>query len=344
MSIAIVVAVFISQILGIHDADKFTTISYYSPIVRDGTTIDHHLKGWNDVYFIFFCINAITIGRFLLRVFLLEPFARYRKANKTTSLKLIDSGYFFIYYTFATVWGYYIFRDDEWWFHTTHLWMGYPHPMDFDTKIYYLVSLAFWIQCALSFFFEPPRKDDVAYFFHHILTISLIVSSYYFNFFRVGSAILIQQNVGDVVYYASKVLNYASYESAATACWIFFVFVWIFTRHIVFGVILWSLWVEVPVHLDRTWDPEQGYYYSSTLWYFFTGALAALQGLMLFWFTLILKGVYKFLRNEKAGDSTDMSDEEEETSTNVKEKKKEQKKEHKKEHKKPTSSKKQKTK
>jgi len=289
-------------------ADKYVGISY--PTTKGPH--QHHLKGWNDATFVFFMINVVTLIRFLYRKLFLDPLAKYLHFSRSLTLKFVDAGWFSLYYLVATAWGIYIFRDDEWWFNTRFLWDGYPHAMDYQMKQYYLVSLAFWLQCLLSFFFEAPRKDDGAYFFHHLLTISLIVSSYYFGYFRVGAAILIEQNLADVLYYHCKMFHYAKLDRVADVGWITFAITFFITRHVIFGYILKSLWFELPTYINKeSWDAENGFY-TPTLYVVFSVGLAALQCLMIFWFTMILRVAWGAISGGEMKDTTDMSDEEDE--------------------------------
>jgi len=271
----------------------------------------HLDKGWDDLYLVFFLVNVVTVARFLYKTFVLEPITRRLGMKPGLTSKFVEAGWFGFYYVLATYWGYVIFNDDVWWFSTRHLWDGYPHNVDHDMKLYYLSSLAFWLQSLLSFAFEPPRKDDAAMAFHHCLTVSLIVTSYLAGMTRVGAAILMQQNSADIVYYHSKLFKYAKLELVSTIGWVSFLFVWFYTRHVVFGAILYSLWSEVQLYIPYAWDPANDHYWTFNVHAgFFTG-LMLLQFLMIFWFMMILKVAYRVLSGQgEIKDTTEYEDEE----------------------------------
>lgn len=302
-----------------YDKETYTTItdiSYPYPLERDGQTLDHYRKGPNDKLFVFFVLNLITVFRYVFRKLVLEPLVRMLKLKPNMKQKFLDAGWFSLCHFIATAWGYYIFSDDPWWYSSPNLWAGYPHPFDYHTKYYYLASLAFWIQSLWSFFFEPPRKDDKAFFFHHLLTIGLIMSSYRFNFFRVGAAILMEQNAADILYYLAKVFKYGGSDNAATGILVVFVFSWVYTRHYIFGWILYSLWFELPDYLNVPgWDDVNGYYYADWLYVLFSFGLVALQLLMIYWFFLILRVIYRVVFLGQISDTTDV-DSDEEVTTN----------------------------
>jgi len=263
--------------------------------------------------FVFFWFNVVTVIRYVYVNILLRPLAKWYQMTRGLTRKFVDCGWFSMFYLVATAIGIYIFSDDAWWYSSHDLWKGYPHAFDYASKYYYLASLGFWIQCLFSFFFEAPRKDDGAFFLHHLLTIGLIASSYYFNFFRVGAAILLEQNAADVFYYHAKSFKYAGWERMANAVVIIFLFVWVYTRHYIFGWILFSVWQELPLYLyEPGWDSETGYYYSDWLKYLFVVALGALQGLMIYWFALILRVVYRTVTTSNTTDPTDGSSDEDE--------------------------------
>jgi len=294
----------------------FTNLSYATTMEREGVKAEHHLKGWDDLLFLFFWFNIVTVIRHVYIKVFLRPIAQRYRMSKNLSQKFVDCGWFSLFYLVSTAIGIYIFSDDAWWYSSHDLWRGYPHPFDYASKYYYLASLAFWLQCFFSFFFEAPRKDDGAFIFHHLLTIGLMASSYHFNFFRVGAAILLEQNAADIFYYHAKSFKYAGFERTATSILVVFLAVWVYTRHYIFGWILYSVWTELPLYLNKPgWDPVSGYYYAEWLKFLFVGALGALQGLMIYWFFLILRTVYRVLQGNYSTDPTDASSDEEDEAT-----------------------------
>eukprot|EP00026_Physarum_polycephalum_P010784 Phypoly_transcript_10964.p1 GENE.Phypoly_transcript_10964~~Phypoly_transcript_10964.p1 ORF type:complete len:358 (+),score=49.92 Phypoly_transcript_10964:138-1211(+) len=312
-SVVALIGIGISKYYHPESFTALTDISYPSTMQRESGEVEHYRKGFNDRLFVFFIFNVITVLRFLHRKLVVVPIAKKLQLSKGTTHKLIDASWFFLFFLVATVWGYVIFRDDEWWYSSPNLWAGYPHPFDYHMKYYYLFSLGFWIQCLVSFFFESPRKDDKAFFFHHLLTIGLIMASYRFNFFRVGAAILMEQNAADILYYQAKMCKYAGSDRAAEVTLVGFVIAWVYTRHFIFGWILYSIWYELPAFLNTPgWDDESGYYYAEWLWVAFISALVALQLLMIYWFFLILRVIYRAVFLGVTADSTDVSDSDDE--------------------------------
>lgn len=86
------------------------------------------------------------------------------------------------------------------WFDTSQFWIDYPHIiMKCSMKYYYLTQMAFWFQQLYCIQTEKRRKDHYAMFSHHIITITLLVSSYYTNFTRIGNAVLCSMDLTDLL-------------------------------------------------------------------------------------------------------------------------------------------------
>lgn len=85
------------------------------------------------------------------------------------------------------------------WFNSAYYWIDYPHIIiSKQMKAYYLMQLAFWFHQVYTLHIEKRRKDHFAMLSHHIITITLIVSSYYANFTRIGNAVLCCMDLTDI--------------------------------------------------------------------------------------------------------------------------------------------------
>lgn len=79
----------------------------------------------------------------------------------------------------------------------------------------------------------------------------LVGTSYVFHFTRVGTAILAEQDLADILLPMAKMFKYADWKGAADAAFAAFALLWIPTRHGIFLIIYWSLWTEAPVILKE---------------------------------------------------------------------------------------------
>ena len=75
--------------------------------------------------------------------------------------------------------------------------------------VLYLVQLGIWIiTCASHCFFEERSKDYVMMFIHHIVTIGLVAVSYFANYVRIGTVVLLLHDASDVWIDLLKLFNY----------------------------------------------------------------------------------------------------------------------------------------
>lgn len=82
---------------------------------------------------------------------------------------------------------------------TDNLWIGYPHfPLAGPVKLYYLTQTAFYMHSVLVLHAEEHRADHVQMMTHHVITIALIVTSYFYNFTRVGCMIMVLMDWCDI--------------------------------------------------------------------------------------------------------------------------------------------------
>lgn len=300
--------------LGFHDlTDKFVHLQFpISPSPFPSSSELYYGRGWDDVYFVSLMVCVIAALRWAYRQSVLEATARYLNFTRSLTSKWMDVGWVAIYYAVMWSWGIYIFKDDPWFFETKHFWIGYPHVLDRDFKAFYLIQLSFWIANLGMFFLEAQRRDYWQFLGHHFVTISLIVGSYYYHFYRIGAAVLLVQDIGDVFYYHVKMIKYAGYEKSATFGFAVFMLIWFFTRHVLYGGILYSVWVEFQQFFPSLPGVYAGVYLSRTVWLAFSFGLLALQGLLIFWFVMIVRLAIRVLNGYETKDETDDLSEEEE--------------------------------
>eukprot|EP01112_Ceratiomyxa_fruticulosa_P011456 TRINITY_DN3106_c0_g1_i1.p1 TRINITY_DN3106_c0_g1~~TRINITY_DN3106_c0_g1_i1.p1 ORF type:complete len:372 (+),score=49.19 TRINITY_DN3106_c0_g1_i1:431-1546(+) len=289
-------------------SDKFLSLQYPLPNTSNALTFG---RGLQDAYFVVFMMCTIALFRWAYRTFVLKPTARYLGFNRSTTNKWVDIGWVSVYFACMWSWGIYLFHGDDWFFNTKHFWIDYPHPLEYRNKLFYLVQLSFWLTNFGMFFLEMQRRDYWQFFSHHCVTIGLILGSYYYHFHRVGTAILLILDIGDVFYYHVKMLKYANQEKAATVGFGLFMLVWFVTRHVFYAGVLYSVWFEFPKYLGFGYNPTSGFNLSYPVYVSFSVGLVVLQALLIFWFVMIVRLAIKVLSGEAPTDETDPDEEDE---------------------------------
>jgi len=237
------------------------------------------------------------------------------RTPRNSILKFMDQGWSAVYYSWAFFTGLYI-MSTEWGFSSSAWWNAYPYKDHTpQLKAYYLIQLSFWIHMMFVTVVEPKRSDFLAMMAHHIITAGLIGFSYGFNFVRVGTAILVEQDFADIWFPIAKMFRYAGWTRTCDALFATFALAWIPTRHGLFFYILWSCIFD-PARLippaSRAWDPARGLFYDPNVMNIFYVALFIFQGLMIFWLTHLLRAVWNALTKSGQIDDHRSDDDEEE--------------------------------
>ncbi|KAF7301312.1 Longevity-assurance protein [Mycena indigotica] len=302
----------------------------------------YYTTGPHDIWFIITCIAFMAIIRDVLRLYVFEPFAEWRlmknlnekrlaagKSVKTNGhnnspskkdlqhihrsvLRFAEQGWSAVYYPIQFIFGLYVnYNLPNQLLTYAPLWAGYPHTaIAAPLKFYYLTQTAFYTHQILILNAEAPRKDHYQMMAHHIITVFLMGASYYFNFTRVGSFIMVLMDTCDVFLPIAKMARYM--EARQIICdSLFGIFVvsWFFTRHVLFMLVIWSLWSEAPHLITLQWDPANGHFLSREYHWVFLICLTALQIIQLLWFQTICRITWRVLSTGEVA-SDDRSDEE----------------------------------
>nr|CAG8574936.1 10515_t:CDS:2 [Entrophospora candida] len=266
-------------------------------------------KGIDDIYFVAFWVLLFTLLRALVMKFILIPISIRGGITKKKRIRFAEQGWSFLYYiTFWTL-GMYIMYQSPHWFDTSHFWKGYPHvKMSYIFKWYYLVQFAFWVQQIFVLNIEKRRKDFSEMLAHHMITVSLMFSSYIFNFTRIGNAVLCIMDFADILLPLAKMLKYLKYNKSCDTIFGFFMISWLITRHYFYGYVIYSTWVESTQYLELKWSPDEEYFFNKNTKSMFLFFFIALQAIIIFWFCLIFNVALRVIYGNNAED--DRSDSE----------------------------------
>jgi acyl-CoA-dependent ceramide synthase len=146
---------------------------------------------------------------------------RTDKLAKNKRQRYFEAGWYALWYPVSLVMGLYVLSEEEdlvrkqsnqqWGvLDSASWWHGWPRLRQDPPLIdnFYLVQLAFNVQCLIQIvLIESRKKDFLQMVSHHIITIFLIWSSYYVGFLRVGLIVMTVVADGpDLFLYWAKVL------------------------------------------------------------------------------------------------------------------------------------------
>ncbi|KAK4451086.1 TLC domain-containing protein [Podospora aff. communis PSN243] len=316
---------------------KYFSLAYHNP------QTGKYGIGWDDGYFMLFCIVLFTGLRAATMEYILAPFAKANGIEKRKDLtRFSEQAWLLVYYLVFWPLGLYIYLKSPYFWNLRELWTDWPNrEITGLMKGYMLAQLAFWVQQVLVINIEERRKDYWQMLTHHFVTISLMYGSYRYGYTRVGNLILVLMDVVDIFLPAAKCLKYLGYRTLCDYMFGVFMVSWLIARHIFYPMVCWSVWAQTSVVMgdgcysgtpgnfteqfdapeDRSafylleplWDSNAIVCYNDTVKWTFLSMLLFLQGLAIMWFSLAIRVAIRTLRGGAADDprSDDEADEEE---------------------------------
>jgi hypothetical protein len=280
----------------------------------------------SDLWLAFAIASILFASRFIMHNYVLAGLLRDRSEKDRS--KLSEALFYTAYYTaaFAYFLVYVVGNEaflQEWTLLTNepivrNIFDPYPPPRSEFVQIFYMQALGFYAS-ALVFLvaFDTRRKDFLQLLLHHIVTVSLLAISYVYSYTRVGALIVALHDFGDIFLYGATALNKLGCAGADTAVFAMFAATFAVTRlvvlpRLVHGVLIESLEMVVSHPTFNGW----GMYFETALmhWGAFFVMLNTLILLHCFWFTLILRMIYRevFLGKKitDEGDIREYSDDE----------------------------------
>merc|ERR1712216_430714 len=115
-----------------------------------------------------------------------------------------DQGWQALYFSAMWSWGLYILWTD--------IPKGHTH-ITLLHKTYYLIQGTFWLHQLCVMYMEDWRDDFWQYILHHIVSSFLVLSSFFTHFTRVGTHVLVEQDVADIFLPIAKMFDYARFNT-----------------------------------------------------------------------------------------------------------------------------------
>lgn len=145
--------------------------------------------------------------------------------TKLAMRKFSDQAWQLAIHICMTLYELHLMKNTTWWQDPSTAWDPCPHTFmpnengvaenthPLDLKYFYIIQLAIWVWTAFSCtFLESRRKDYLEMMLHHIFTISLVLSSYLYQEYPIGTLILFVHDSSDVVLDLMKMCNYLKLE------------------------------------------------------------------------------------------------------------------------------------
>ncbi|KAJ3484022.1 hypothetical protein NLG97_g7160 [Lecanicillium saksenae] len=313
---------------------KFFALSYYNE------QTGKYAAGYDDFYFMSFCIVLLTCLRAGVMEHVLEPLAqRWGIAGRNKATRFAEQGWMLIYYNVFWPTGMYIYYNSNYFGDMEELWTDWPQrEIGGLMKAYILGQWSFWVQQILVINIEERRKDHWQMLTHHFVTIALLVGCYAYHQTRVGNVILVLMDVIDLFLPLAKCLKYLGFGVICDVIFGAFIVSWIIARHFLYIFTCWSIYTDFPriqkaccyrgsagslegpfavptagwSHLvDPFLDPKGTVCLNNNIMYAFLSFLLFLQVMMIMWFMFIVKIVVRMFQGMPAEDVRSNSEAEE---------------------------------
>ncbi|KAJ1937992.1 Sphingosine N-acyltransferase lag1, partial [Linderina macrospora] len=286
-----------------------------------GDAQGRYMRGLNDVWYIVYWVVMFTLIRATVMYKILGPFAKWWGISSERKItRFMEQGWLTIFYVVSSSAGLFVMSHEPHWLNTEHFWINYPEghkQMSYLMKSYYLIQMGFWFQQIFVLLIEEPRKDFLVMGIHHIVTCNLLAWSLYANYVRIGNAVLVCMDVADIFLSGTKCLRYLGFEKLAVGSFVALLVAWMYTRHYLYGKILYSVYFESRIILDDSiFDPANGSLYRRDIILMFFALLATLQGLLFYWLFLLVRIVYRIAFQGNLDDSRSDSEDSGDDSNN----------------------------
>ena len=227
--------------------------------------------------------------------------------SEKAARKVGESLWRFMFYSFALVYGYIVVSGKGFYRDSKQLWgqvlkdeqnggntlEWHMPPIPADLKFYYFLEVSFYTAATVVHVTKTSaasqNKDFWVMLIHHVVTISLIITSYSLNVYRVGVVVMLLHDWCDPFLETAKLLKYFRFMDSSLAMFITFGVVFHVTRLYMYpSYVILSAITETLELITIT--PLYLYYY-----YFAIGLLFVILILNGVWSAFILKGFAKVL-------------------------------------------------
>jgi len=252
---------------------------------------------WIPEFYFGLKIIIIATGLTFLRMWVQKVANTYAERNLIKQKrKFSESTWKSIFYVFVFIWELWEVYNCNWFPETENCWKGFPNmePIRFSLEVLYIFQLGFYCHSLYAhFFLEVKREDYWPMLAHHLATIFLIYFSYRIGFARIGLLVLITHDTNDIFLEIGKTLVYMDKKTATNVVFVIMILSWILTRLGIFPfMVIKSVYYEFPKHIPSP-AKEQCW------WIWFLGALCFLLCLHIWWFSLMLKIVYRIVTGKE---------------------------------------------
>ena len=212
--------------------------------------------------------------------------------------------YKFLYFVFATVWGYKVMGGEDYMPKLLGGWgegnyklalenMDY-HPPTKGFKDYCIITMGYHIGSLIMHFTSPRKSDFIDMTLHHMLALYLYGGCYLCNVWKCGGVIMLLHDIADVTGNFVKGAGESKYKNFAGVTFVLHMIVWAYTRMFVLPILIYQIYKYAdPLGDSPLVNPKHIFCY----------LLTCMVLLHTFWFKIFCSMIYKFASEGVAEDT-----------------------------------------
>jgi hypothetical protein len=183
-----------------------------------------------------------------------------------------------------------------------------PYTAPADLKLFYMIETSYYVSSFVLLLMRPKKKDFIEMAFHHIVTASLLLLSYTTGYLRIGTVVMYLHNIFDPFMLFAKCAHYAKIPILPDVSFALCTVAFAVSRLYYYPIAIYHAWSGVCVANATC---PGGLWDKTPIEFALIGLLMALLPIHMFWFTMILKVLFKALASSGVqGDVRSDSDEE----------------------------------
>merc|ERR1712093_62114 len=311
MGIAFVVQQIASLLLVVHSPSMASSPHVFSTVeIFAGRVVPHgyykiiHRDSWfGDSAFylrmlgfaVFFTFLRLAVARWVV-----NPLGKPLNLKASNYPKLEEAIMLVGFYTWA--WSYnaaYLFKQDWFWNPIVSFLDNFPRQAnEFEISFYYSLQIGWYLHGVYTHFFLDTKKSDFAIMIvHHVVTLSLLYGAYVLGYFRVGMLVMFSMDVCDIFLYSAKILKIVKsggkVDYPAAVYYVGFGMIpvsWFFFRLVYFPFVVMRT-TAIDAFIASGYDNADG-------WALFNILLFILLCLNTWWFTIIVKIMWRSITSQ----------------------------------------------
>jgi len=276
-------------------AGRVVPHGYYKIVHRDSWSGDSAFYLRILGFAVFFVFLRLAVARWVVK-----PLGKPLNLKASHYTKLEEAIMQVGFYTWGWVYNAsYLVKQDWFWHPMVTFLDNFPRQAnEYEISFYYSLQIGWYLHGVYTHFFLDTKKSDFAIMIvHHVVTLSLLYGAYVVGYFRVGMLVMFSMDVCDTFLYSAKILKIVKsggkVDYPAAVYYIGFGMIpvsWFFFRLVYFPFVVMRT-TAIDAFIASGYDNADG-------WAPFNILLLILLCLNTWWFSIIVKIMWRSITSQ----------------------------------------------